>query len=36
MIAGAGNETTARLIGFMGNCSANIPTNAASSSRTRR
>lgn len=36
MIAGAGGETTARLIGFMGSCSVTIPTSAGSSSPIRR
>ena len=37
MIAGAGNETTARLIGFMGEQLAGcIPTSAASSPPIRR
>lgn len=36
MIAGAGNETTARLIGFMGQLLGNIPISAVNSSPTRR
>ena len=36
VIAGAGNETTTRLIGWAGKVLAEHPTSAASSSRTRR
>ncbi len=36
VIAGAGNETTGRLIGCSARCSASTPTNVGSSSRTAR